>query len=155
VEHPTDLAAVRFVKRGAPLPDDLTPWALQDRMIDYAEANARAGESTGAALGRLAREDDVMKCLARAAYAAETRLDRLGGGARFAAFRQHLGADAADDAAPAEPAPGTRDHIFGLMEKVARAEQRPGETEAAAFHRLLQTDAEFAKAYAAYQRAEE
>lgn len=150
-EHPIDLHAALFVKRGDELPADLTHWAIQDRMIEYAESRAREGEATGAAISRLAREDDLMKNLARAAYAAESRLDRLGGSQKLAAFRKHVGADS--PTVPAEPAAGSRDHIFGLMEKLARAEQRPDETEAAAFSRLLATDETFQKAYDAYRRA--
>jgi len=146
-QHPTDMYAALFVKRGQALPDDLTPWAIQDRMIEYAEERARAGESSGAAISRLNRErDDVMKCLARAAYAAETRLDRMTSSQKMAALRKHVG----EPEAPAPPGE-SRDHAFELMQKLARAERQPGETEAAAFRRLARTDPTFRKAYREYR----
>ena len=145
-------AAVRFAKSRDPRDlGDLTPWALQDAMIEHAQKRAAPGEDTCAAISRLCESDDVMKALARAEHAAEARLQQtLLPAAQLGQYRKHVGADAVQKTTSAA---GSRDHIYSLMERLAKAEKRQDETFEGAFTRLLDTDAQFAKAYDEYTKA--
>lgn len=149
----TTLACVLFEKtQDESHLGQLTPWALQDRLIAYSEENARPGEDPTDALARLTRDDAVAKAIARAAYAAEQRLQRaLSSGQQVAGLRKHVGSDAGGSSKPRE---GSRDHLADLMEAIAKRERRDDETFYDAYARLLDSDEVFKRAYAAYEAAE-
>jgi hypothetical protein len=141
-----------------------TPWALEDELMAYAREHAAPGESEGAAITRLCREDPLAKALARAAYHAEQLLQRTATSEeRVAAFRKHLGAHEADPAAEEmrfrkkaaaesgldETAPA----IYAALERIAKAEAQPGEDFYSAFSRLAHTDRDFQAGLRLYDRA--
>lgn len=151
-ESPAMTAALRYAHTGnLSALDGFNKWALEDELIRHAKENARSDEDLGAALVRLSREDDVAKSIARAAHAAEHRMQReLDSDEQVAALAKHAGTATADQ----RPAHGSRDHIYKLMEEFARGRQRPDETFEAAFSRLMTEDEVFSKAYDAYCEAE-
>ena len=126
-----------------------TPWAIEDRMIEYAKSNARKGESTEAAVARLSEDDGTMRELAHAAYwASSTMQQTLSGPQQLKKFREHVarvGSNLDGGSTFAK-----RAEIAKALDDVARAEQLEGETFLDAYDRLMKTDEGFSAAYAAY-----